>query len=66
MGCHPLAGRAPAGAGAHLTQPDGGRAAGLPGAFLVAAGTAALAVPAFFAVRTADGPARPARPDTRA
>ncbi|MFI7235622.1 MFS transporter [Streptomyces cyaneofuscatus] len=34
----------------------------LPGALLVAAGTAALAAPAFFAVRTADGPARPARP----
>ncbi|WP_405505716.1 MFS transporter [Streptomyces cyaneofuscatus] len=38
----------------------------LPGALLVAAGTAALAVPAFFAVRTADGPARPVRPATRA
>ncbi|WP_432148462.1 MFS transporter [Streptomyces sp. bgisy029] len=34
----------------------------LPGALLVAAGTAALAAPAFFAVRTPAGPARPARP----
>ncbi|MFJ3435521.1 MFS transporter [Streptomyces cyaneofuscatus] len=38
----------------------------LPGALLVAAGTAALATPAFFAVRTADRPARPARPVPRA
>ncbi|MET7874586.1 MFS transporter [Streptomyces cyaneofuscatus] len=38
----------------------------LPGALLVAAGTAALAAPAFFAVRTADRPARPARPVPRA
>jgi len=38
----------------------------LPGALLVAAGTAALAVPAFFAVPTADRPARPADTTTRA
>ncbi|MEV4876560.1 MFS transporter [Streptomyces cyaneofuscatus] len=38
----------------------------LPGALLVAAGTAALAAPAFFAVRTADRPARPAGTTTRA
>lgn len=38
----------------------------LPGALLVAAGTAALAAPAFFAVRTADRPARPGRPVPRA
>ncbi|MGW1202266.1 MFS transporter [Streptomyces cyaneofuscatus] len=38
----------------------------LPGALLVAAGTAALAAPAFFAVRAPTGPARPARPATRA
>ncbi|MFD3410222.1 MFS transporter [Streptomyces cyaneofuscatus] len=38
----------------------------LPCALLVAAGTASLAAPAFFAVRTSDGPARPVRPATRA